>query len=324
MGTNDHREGMPREAKAWFGPALGLLGVAVFLGWSVLGVAVTFLGAFAALFAALSFNVSVARWAYAVAVLLHAGVVYAGSGSALLSAAVLVALMPLPPNEPLIRRLGYKAGWLILLFPVAGGMLLALAQPPGRWRWAAAPALAGSALLAAFVASGTAKLRRQRRREWAFQVGQPVPDFTLKSREGVSFQLSAERGRYVLLCFLQGDWCPICHVQMRIYQKEAPVLARHNVKLVAISPSAGEDARIFARDMGVGVDYLLLEDPESQVARQFGAASSNAQSGKGGPLPVSFLIGPEGHIVHASRPDDVESFLDPRKVLEFLEQRAVA
>ena len=61
MGTKDQREGMPREAKAWLGPALGLLGVAVFLGWSVLGVAVTFLGAFAALFAGLSFNVSVAR-----------------------------------------------------------------------------------------------------------------------------------------------------------------------------------------------------------------------------------------------------------------------
>jgi peroxiredoxin len=315
---------VPREAKAWVGPALGLLGVAAFSSWPVVAVAVTFLGALAALALTMSFNVSVARWAYSFAVLLHVGVVFAGSGSALLAAAVLVALMPLVPNEPLVRRLGYKAAWVLLLFPSAGLILFALAQPPGRWRWAAVPGLAGSAAFALFAVSGSAALRRQRRRDWAFEIGQPVQDFALKSRQGEAFQLAAERGRHVLVCFLQGDWCPICHVQMRIYQKEAPVLARHNVKLVAISPSAGEGARVFARDMGVGVDYLLLEDPENQVARQFGAAGAKAQSGKGSPLPVSFLIGPDGRLLHASRPGDVESFLDPRKVLEFLEQRAVA
>jgi peroxiredoxin len=313
---------MPRQARAWIGPALGLLGVGAFFAWPVAGVAVTFLGAAAAMGAAMTFNVDASRLAFAVAVLLHAGVVYAGSGSALLAGAVLVALAPLPPNEAVIRRLGYKAGWLVPLFPIAGAVLVALAQPPGRWWWAAVPALAGSAVFALGAAAGTAGLRKQRRREWSVQVGQPVPDFTLKSREGETFRLADQRGRHVLLCFLQGDWCPICHVQMRIYQKEAPILARHNVKLVAISPTAGEGARLFARDMGV--DYLLLEDPENEVARLLGAVLPNAHQGKAGPLPVSFLVGPEGHLVYASRPDDVESFLDPRKVLAFLEQRAVA
>jgi peroxiredoxin len=315
---------MSRAAKAWVGPAVGLVGVGVFFASPAAGVAVTFLGAAAGLVAGAGFNAVTTRRAYAAAVFVHAAVVYVASGSALLGGAVLVALLPLLPTEPVVRRLGYNAGWLILVFPATAAVLFALAQPPGRWRWAAVPAVAGSAFFALFASSGTVALRRQRRQDWAIQVGQPVADFTLKSREGVNFQLSAEKGRYVLLCFLKGDWCPICHVQMRIYQKEAAVLARHNVKLVAISPSAGDEARAFARDLGVGVDYLLLEDAESRVARAFGAAASNGQGAAAGPLPVSFLVGPDGRLVHASRPNDVESFLDPKTVLALLEQRAVA
>ena len=156
---------------------------------------------------------------------------------------------------------------------------------------------------------------------WRVKIGEAVPDVHLFSRDNqTEFQLSRERGRFVLLCFLRGDWCPACHMMMRIYKKESANLAKHNVKMVAISPSAGSDAEEFAKV--IGVDYLLLADPDCKAAQMFGAILPGAFKAADVPLPASFLIDPEGVLRFASVPQNVQAFLDPRMVVGILEQRA--
>jgi peroxiredoxin len=73
----------------------------------------------------------------------------------------------------------------------------------------------------------------------------------------------------------------------------------------------------FADDLGL--DYLILEDPESSVAGSlFGATTSPSSDGKEYPLPASFLIDPEGRLRYHSRSEDVTSFLDPGTVIGVL------
>lgn len=121
----------------------------------------------------------------------------------------------------------------------------------------------------------------------------------------------------MLLCLLQGDWCPVCHVMMRIYNKEAPALARHNVKFVVVSGSCGPGSEAFEKDLGV--DYMLLADPDGKVAGMFGALFPNISKGKDVALPSTFLIDPSGCLKHASRPDAFEWFVTPTTLLGMIE-----
>jgi peroxiredoxin len=107
---------------------------------------------------------------------------------------------------------------------------------------------------------------------------------------------------------------------MRVYQKEAGNLAKHNVTLAVVSPSAGPESVSFAKD--AGLDLLLLADPENKVAALFDAVQAKAHAGNDIPLPCSFLIGPDGKLAHSSRPDDIASFLDPGAVLRLIEKEA--
>ena len=70
------------------------------------------------------------------------------------------------------------------------------------------------------------------------------------------------------------------------------------------------------------VDGVGAYGTESATAKEFGAFDPTAFGGKGSPLPVGFLIDPAGVLRHASRPDDVASFLDPRDVLRVLATEA--
>ena len=118
---------------------------------------------------------------------------------------------------------------------------------------------------------------------------------------------------------VRGDWCPVCRVKMKIYQHDAPELKDQGVMLVAVSPSEGPEAEGLAR--ALGIDYTLLVDPGNELAARFGAVQQKAFGGKDAPMPVSFLIDPDGKLQHGSRPNDIATFLDPLSLAPILQNR---
>jgi peroxiredoxin len=262
-------------------------------------------------------NVPATRAALYVAALFYAAGVARASGAPLLGVSILVATLTLAPTERLVRAFGYKSS-VVMPVALAGATgILALALPIGGWVWAVVPALAWCAFVSFGMSMANRDLRKQARKGWSVKVGQEVPDFTLRDRKGEpEFQLAKQRGKYVLITLIRGDWCPLCQVKMRIYQKDAATLAKQNVVLAVISPSTGEEAIHFAKT--AGLDIQLLADPENKVATLFDAVYPKGNNGQDGPIPCSFLVGPDGRLVHASRPDDVESFLDPKQIYRFL------
>jgi peroxiredoxin len=249
----------------------------------------------------------------------HIGALYVGSGSLALALVPLPFAFWIPPTELLIKR-----PKLLDVAPLVGvglslGLLL-LAWPTGPWGLALLPWLIGLMALSRWTGFKRG-VRHFDQQPKPLKVGQPMPLFRLPRRDGGElFDLAAQTGRFTLLCFVRGDWCPICHVMMRVFRKEAPELARHNVNLVAVSPEHGEAAAAFARDMGLG--YAFLVDEHAQLAKQWGILDHGEYNGDPVPMPVCMLIDPNGILRFLSRPEDFSSFTDKSKVLKLVEAHA--
>jgi peroxiredoxin len=285
--------------------------------------AVAFAGVLVAFFGTMAFNTPVTRAAYWVACSAHAIALGLATGSPYVAACAALATAPLVGTEWAVRVAGYKFLKASTVTAGLAWLAFALAWPLGAWAWALAIPLVLATLLSVSALDMLRGMRRLGHPAWNVKVGAMVPDFTLSDRSGKpAFTLSNERGHGVLLAFVRGDWCPVCHMQLRIYQREAANLAQHNVKVVVASTSTGDAAVSFAHDLGV--DVPLLADPECEVAEIFGAVELHGHDGKKTATPSAFLIGPDGRLLHSSPPADVATFLDPRKVPPLLEYPALA
>ena len=305
-----------REGKklASIGLALVGMGIGLLWVWRPAAVAVAFLGAFVAFNGGGKANVPATRLAGNVATLVYGVTLGIASGSPLLGAAAGVPFFLFTMLAAPTERMGYKAGRLLPAFAAIGLALFAAAYPWGWWALGAAPALLLVSFMSLGFQKGLSELARSGPARWPAGVGDPAPPFNAPTRDGGSFDLADERGRWVLLCFLRGDWCAMCQIMMRSFKKYVPVLAARNVKLVAISPTGGPEAQEFARELEL--DYTIVADTDLAVTRAFGAVQpKGAMDGSDSPLPVAFLVDPQGVIRAASRADDPTTYHHPLDVL---------
>jgi peroxiredoxin len=305
---------MRRAAKSFISLGGALAGLLLVLVYPPAAVAVTFVATVMAL--PMNHNVPASRAAYYGSLLCHAAAIYYGSGSLLLAAVPLPIGLAALPNEFLLRRGPAVALGAAPLGFVLGLLLFALAWPTGPWGFAVAPwALSVLVLrdLYAIWRSYDAFLARPA----LLKLGQPMPPLRLPQRDGGEFDLAEQKGRFTLLCFLRGDWCPMCHVMMRLFRNEAPRLAQHNVQLVSVSPDAGPAAQAFARDLGL--DYTMLVDEHARLAADWGVLDKGEHNGDPIPMPVFMLVDPNGILRFLSRPDDFSSFVDKTRVLALVE-----
>jgi peroxiredoxin len=118
-------------------------------------------------------------------------------------------------------------------------------------------------------------------------VGQPAPDFTLKSLDGGDISLSSYKGKVVLINFW-ATWCGPCKDEMpsmnRLYLKYKN---KGLVVLAVSTDDSGESVERFLIKNRVAFPVLL--DTGMKVARA--KYRVNAQ-------PVTFLIGKDGKIIN--------------------------
>ncbi len=307
---------MNRAAKPWIFFGVALAGLALQLVSPIAGVVLIGLSAWGGFLTVMAFNVPISRWLYAGIAMVYAVAVYRMSASLPLTLAAFFSIAAeMMPGEIALRSLGTLP--LTAARFILSGLALAcvaLAWPFGLEALALVPTFLLVGMNVMFATMGMPELlsNRPRPKTVTVKVGEPAPDFVLPRRSGDGeFRLSEQRGKHVLLCFLRGDWCPVCQVLMRMYRKASTVLAAHDVKLVMINPSSGEEARAFARDMGM--DYEILVDNELTAAKQLGIVSEkNGMNGKPYPLPVSFLVDREGVVRFISGMDDANAVTPER------------
>ncbi|MDH4121179.1 MAG: TlpA family protein disulfide reductase [Deltaproteobacteria bacterium] len=120
-------------------------------------------------------------------------------------------------------------------------------------------------------------------------LGKPAPDFTVKTLDGQTIQLSALRGKVVVLNFW-GSWCAACREEARLLQ-ETHVRYEQKAKTAMVLGIAMNDtpeqARKFAEIFGKTFS-LALDNKTGDVAFQYGVYGA----------PETFFIDRQGMIRH--------------------------
>jgi peroxiredoxin len=107
-------------------------------------------------------------------------------------------------------------------------------------------------------------------------VGDTLEAFTLDDATGtpVTLEELVATGPAVIV-FYRGGWCPYCDLALRTYQRDLlPRLAAFEARLVAISPQTPDQSLSTAERSRL--DFTVLSDPGSRLARRIGVAFQQA------------------------------------------------
>jgi peroxiredoxin len=114
-------------------------------------------------------------------------------------------------------------------------------------------------------------------------VGEVPPQFSGTALDGSRFDLSAERGRVVVVNFF-ATWCENCRAELPLLQRLWTERHRQGVDVVTVDYNDTGNARDFLAPYGVGFPALL--DPSSQVGHAYLVSA----------LPVTFFVGRDGRV----------------------------
>lgn len=147
----------------------------------------------------------------------------------------------------------------------------------------------------------------------AVSVGQPAPDFKVKDTSGKEQSLSAYKGKYVVLEWVNPG-CPFVQKHydtsnMQATQKAAGAKGVVWLTVSSTAPDAGDykkpaDLASWIKEKGAAPTATLMDD-EGKIGKAYGARTT----------PHMYVINPQGQLVYAgaidskatARKDDVKS-----------------
>jgi peroxiredoxin Q/BCP len=131
------------------------------------------------------------------------------------------------------------------------------------------------------------------------EVGQPAPDFALRSDTGETVKLSDLRGRPVVVYFYPKDDTPGCTRQACAIRDSWGEFERAGATVLGISPQSVESHAKF-RDK-FSLPFPLLADEDHAVAETYGAWGPKTRYGKtsDGLIRSGFVIDRDGTLAAA-------------------------
>ncbi|MGB3337669.1 MAG: peroxiredoxin [Devosia sp.] len=147
--------------------------------------------------------------------------------------------------------------------------------------------------------------------------GDVAPDFTLLLDDGNTFQLSAQRGRPVVLYFYPEDDSGGCVDENKEFSERAAAFAAAGASLVGISPDTVESHVKFRKKYGLVVP--LAADPEHRAIAAFGLWKLKKLYGREfmGLIRTSFIVDADGRVARIIRATRIVGHA--QKMLEALE-----
>ena len=131
------------------------------------------------------------------------------------------------------------------------------------------------------------------------KVGQLAPDFELTDDEGRSHRLSDRRGHYTVVYFYPEDDTPGCTKEACSFRDAHTSFGDADTEVWGVSPQGPASKAAFRAKYGL--PFTLLADEGHAVADLYGSWGEKQNYGRTyqGILRNSFLVGPDGKVVHA-------------------------
>jgi peroxiredoxin len=169
------------------------------------------------------------------------------------------------------------------------------------------------------------------------RIGQPAPDFALLNQDRGVAHLSQrlEQGPAVV-CFLRGEWCPYCMLEVRALRAIWPLVKGRGASLICIHPQKVDVSERFAEGSGMDVcsdqtqevlsgfqvRYPLSEGLIRSYRNSFGLDLSqlNANGQWNLPVPATFVIDQDGLIKARQFCPDFRVRVEPGYILQALDR----
>ena len=133
------------------------------------------------------------------------------------------------------------------------------------------------------------------------KAGDTAPLFTGQDQDGKEFKLADHVGKkIVLLYFYPKDFTGGCTKEACGFRDRMGDLQKDNVEVIGVSFDSADSHKQFIAKYNL--NFTLLADPDGKIADLYGVK----MEGKNMAKRVSFLIVPDGHVVHvtdAGNPD---------------------
>ena len=144
-------------------------------------------------------------------------------------------------------------------------------------------------------------------------VGSNVPDICLPDADGNKVCLKDLAGKWIVLYFYPKDNTPGCTLEAITFTKQMADFTDRNAVIIGVSPDSGKSHCHF-RDKH-DLKIRLLSDPDHVMLEAFGVWVLKKMYGREyhGVERSTFLIDPEGTVVHAWRKVKVPGHIEAVK-----------
>ena len=176
----------------------------------------------------------------------------------------------------------------------------------------------------------------------SLKTGDRLPEFTLTNAVGKSVKSTDLLARGpVVLAFYRGGWCPYCNLELRALQTALSDIQATGAQLVAIAPETPDNS--LTTQEKNDLSFEVLSDVDNQVARELGLVftvpeylrpiyeqfgidivAHNGDENFELPVPATYIVTPQGEIVHHFVNIDYRQREDPERILAVLKQLQVA
>jgi peroxiredoxin Q/BCP len=123
------------------------------------------------------------------------------------------------------------------------------------------------------------------------QVGDQAPDFTMTGSDGKAYKLSDLKGKAVVIAWYPRAFTGGCTKECASFKSQGGQIREYDVAYFTASNDPVEKNKKFAESLGV--DYPILSDPDSSVAKAYGVLNAE----RGAAMRWTFYIGPDGKIL---------------------------
>lgn len=144
------------------------------------------------------------------------------------------------------------------------------------------------------------------------KVGDAAPNFKLTGSDGKTYELSAMKGKTVIVAWYPKAFTGGCTAECKSFAKDGALLKAFDIAYFTASCDTVEENTKFAKSLEA--DYPILSDPTREVAKAYGLVAND----KGNAKRVTFIIGADGKIA------DIETKVDTKNAAKQMADKLAA